>query len=28
MDVGTLEGYHAAQDYLRAQKLRGRILAA
>ena len=28
MDVGTLEGYHAAQDYLRAQKLRGRTLAA
>lgn len=24
MDVGTLEGYHAAQDYLRARKLRDR----
>jgi hypothetical protein len=21
MDVGTLQGYHAAQDFLRAQKL-------
>ncbi len=24
MDVGTLDGYHAAQDYLRARKLRRR----
>jgi len=24
MDVGTLDGYHAAQDYLRARKLRYR----
>ena len=28
MDVGTLEGYHTAQDYLRAQKLRSRDLVA
>lgn len=28
MDVGTIEGYHAAQDYLRAQRLRDRSLAA
>lgn len=28
MDVGTLEGYHTAQDFLRAQKLRHRVPAA
>ena len=28
MDVGTIEGYHAAQDFLRAQSLRTRNLVA